>query len=113
MTIDKLSKAVKDIREKLLKMTQQELAKEMNTQQNMVSRFEKGSKGTIQFFIDFTNLLKKKGYNHHMILVDPFDIEYMIKDNANSKEYLKNSISYMQENINEDLNKIKERIDLL
>lgn len=113
MTLSELGNVMMEVRIGVLKMTQIELAKELNSQQNLVSRFERGDGGSILFFIDFINLLKRKGFHAHMLVYEPFDISLLNKDTNITKQFVKESLNHLQENVNQDLNKIREQLDIL
>ena len=80
------------VREHLLQMNQSELAAEINTTQVLLSRVERGIGGNINVVFDFLNFLKKKGYQAHMLLKDPFDIELLatsVTAKSSNKQILK------------------------
>ena len=77
MDTTEFGKRVLLVREQLLQLNQSELAAKINTTQVLLSRVERGIGGNINVVFDLLNFLKKKGYEAHMLLKDPFDIELL------------------------------------
>ena len=77
MDTTEFGKRVLLVREQLLQLNQSELAAKINTTQVLLSRLERGIGGNINVVFDLLNFLKKKGYEAHMLLKDPFDIELL------------------------------------
>jgi hypothetical protein len=69
---------VKKIREELLTINQSELAKEIGTIQEVVSRLEHGIGGNITSVFKVINYLNAKGYYGGMIFKEPFDINNLL-----------------------------------
>jgi DNA-binding XRE family transcriptional regulator len=69
---------VKKIREELLEINQSELAKEIGTIQEVISRLEHGIGGNITSVFKVINYLNSKGYYGGMIFKEPFDINNLL-----------------------------------
>lgn len=68
---------VRQVREELLKLTQTELAKEINSTQATISRLELGIGGNNYVIFDFINYLHSKKLLGHMLFREVFDIELL------------------------------------
>ncbi len=68
---------VRQVREEILKLTQTELAKEINSTQAIISRLELGIGGNIYIIFDFINYLQAKKLLSHMLFREVFDIELL------------------------------------
>jgi len=68
---------VRQVREEILKLTQTELAKEINSTQAIISRLELGIGGNIYIIFDIINYLHSKKLLGHMLFREVFDIELL------------------------------------
>lgn len=64
---------IRDIREQLLDITQNQLATEVNSTQALLSRLENGKGSTPQLVFAVLEALRKKNIKTHLIFVKPFD----------------------------------------
>lgn len=66
---------VRIIREQVLKITQMECAKILNSKQSLISRLEAGKGSNINTILDFLMLLQKMGYPAESIFSSDFNIK--------------------------------------
>ena len=76
MTLVEFGNVIRYIREEILLMTQKELASELNSNQTIISRLEKGKGATVPF----VSFFQKKGVKSHMIFHEPFNFTYLTSD---------------------------------
>jgi transcriptional regulator with XRE-family HTH domain len=72
------------VRDKVLHLTQGELAKEIGSTQVLLSRLENGKGGAINLVFDLVNFLYNKGFNGAVLFDKTFDIE-KLTSGINSK----------------------------
>jgi predicted transcriptional regulator len=77
MDLEAFGDRVRHVREEILKLTQTELAKEINSTQAIISRLELGIGGNIYIIFDFINYLNSKQLLGHMLFREVFDIELL------------------------------------
>jgi predicted transcriptional regulator len=91
MDLEEFGRRVAIIRETVLNISQDELAKELGTYQAIVSKLENGiGGGSIFIVLDLINLLEKKKLSAHMLFREPFDVNLLSKrPNEDLNESLK------------------------
>jgi len=99
MNLIEFGKRVAIVRETVLKMSQADLAKELETYQALVSRLENGVGGSIILVFDLINLLKKKKLSAHMLFREPFDVNLLSKDIKSPNEELTETLDIKKDKI--------------
>ncbi|MEO6837434.1 MAG: helix-turn-helix transcriptional regulator [Ginsengibacter sp.] len=97
------------IREHVLKMTQSELAENINTTQVLLSRLENGIGGSINVVFDLINYLYSKNIAAKEIFGDHFSLDLVINnsnDPATLNGQLGELVKELQKTINEDMDKL-------
>ncbi len=78
MDIKEFGIIIRDIREKLLDITQKEMAREIQSTQALLSRLENGKGSTPQMIFKVLGFLKKRDINTHLIFSEPFDLDKLL-----------------------------------
>jgi transcriptional regulator with XRE-family HTH domain len=76
---------VQQIREVLLKMTQVEVARELQVAQAVISRVERGENISLKFVLEFMDLLKRKNLVAYRLFREPFELELLLGDKPTPK----------------------------
>ena len=83
LDIKVFGRRVAAVREAIFNMTQIEFAENINSNQALLSRLERGEGAAITAVFDIINFLNKKGLQGHMLLATPFSIELIQQKNFN------------------------------
>ncbi|MBO9683579.1 MAG: helix-turn-helix transcriptional regulator [Flavisolibacter sp.] len=103
MTLHDFGSRVKEIREKVLKIKQEELAKELGIAQALMSRLELGMGGNITLVFGIVTYFDKKGFPGHLLFRENFSIEEfsLIASKLPSTQNAKKVIKKLQSSLNE------------
>ena len=96
---------VQQIREVLLKMTQVEVARELQVAQAIISRVERGENISLKFVLEFMELLQRNNLVAHQLFREPFELELLLGDKPtpNIDDRAFELIKKMKDHAKEDL----------
>lgn len=108
-------KRVQAIREQVLKMSQSELAENINTSQVLLSRVENGIGGSINVVFDLVNYLNSKNIAAKEIFSKRFSIDMVMQNSKNPNAatiQIQGLVKELQKNMNEDFDKLNLLLSL-
>ena len=86
MDIALIGKRIKLIREQILKITQADFAKLVNSRQNLISRLEAGKGTNVNTILDIIKVLQNGNYPAEMIFSNDFEIGNFIRTNLKEEK---------------------------
>lgn len=118
LDIKVFGRRVAAVREGIFNMTQIEFAENINSNQALLSRLERGDGAAITAVFDVINFLNKKGLQGHMLLATPFSID-LIKQKNFSAAYpdilkeISEKVDQLKQHNNDELVKISTLVGLV
>jgi transcriptional regulator with XRE-family HTH domain len=116
LDIKVFGRRVATVRESIFNMTQIEFAENINSNQALLSRLERGEGAAITAVFDIINFLNKKGFQGDKLFATPFSIDLIKQKNFSAafpdvlKEVSEKVDSLKQHN-NDELVKINTLVD--
>ena len=95
MDIALIGKRIKLIREQILKITQADFAKLVNSKQNLISRLEAGKGTHVNTILDIIKMLQNRSYPAEMIFSNDFEIVNFIRTDLKEEKKKKKIIKIL------------------
>ena len=118
LDIKVFGRRVAAVREAIFNMTQIEFAENINSNQALLSRLERGEGASITAVFDIINFLNKKGLQGQMLLATPFSIDLINQKNfniAHSKilKEVSEKVDRLKQHNNDELVRINTLVGLM
>jgi hypothetical protein len=106
------------VRESIFRMSQIEFAKQINSNQALLSRLERGDGAAITAVFEMINFLNKKGLQGHALLATPFSIELIQQKNFGAAfpeilQEISEKVNLLKQHNNDELVKINTLVGLV
>ncbi len=102
LDIKVFGRRVAAVRESIFNMTQIEFAENINSNQALLSRLERGDGANITAVFDIINFLNKKGLQGHLLLANPFSAEIIKQKNFNA------AVPHILKEVSEKVEQLKQ-----
>lgn len=109
---------VASVRESIFNMTQIEFAGNINSNQALLSRLERGDGANITAVFDIINFLNQKGLQGHMLLAPTFSIDLIKQKNFSAAfpdilKEISGKVDELKQHNNDELVKINTLVQLV